>query len=119
MCLVCVSRLREIVFLGLSNIFACTHIGLLSILLCFRGLLGCWNLYFVIWVFAENNKELFLDYAVTYLSQVTDIGILFTGGFKDELIELLMKFDFEKAMELYESDNRKSLNSQIGMTPKN
>jgi len=64
-------------------------------------------------VFAENNKELFLDYAVTYLSQVTDIGILFTGGFKDELIELLMKFDFEKAMELYESDNRKSLNSQI------
>ncbi len=64
-------------------------------------------------VFSENNKELFLDYAVNYLNQVTDIGILFTGGLKDELIELLMKIDFDKAMELYESDERKSLDSHI------
>lgn len=65
-------------------------------------------------LFLKNNKKLFLDYAIKYLNQITNIaGIIFSGGLKDELLELLLEVDFNKAVKLYENENRKNLDNNI------
>lgn len=64
-------------------------------------------------VFAENNEELFVEYAKRFLKEVTNIGFIFTGGLKDIVIKQLMLYDFQKAMKFYFSEDRKNGDSNV------
>jgi len=69
------------------------------------------NNYEALEVFANNNTDKFIVYAIRFLNDLSDINM--TGGTKDIIIEFLLSSKLKKALEFYDIEKRKDLDRRF------
>ncbi len=60
-------------------------------------------------VFANNNSDKFIVYAIKFLNDISTSGINMTGGIKDIIIELLLPLNIKQAIKFFDIEERKDL----------